>query len=262
MHATPKSQYQARHARNGGGVGKSGAADNQKASGKARSDQAADATRPDSMPDAADAPQADGQRSWIRDEADAVSKGFAPNSGQAAEQSADAEEEPGSPQDSSEEEDELLAARAEADELRDRYLRLQAEWDNFRKRTSAEREAEQQRAAERLMERLLPVLDDLQRAVEHSDASSEASLAEGVSAVRTKLNDVLAKEGLKEVDPLGEPFDANLHSAVGVFEDATCPEETVCQVYQKGYELAGRLLRPAMVVVTSGGPPRASSQEQ
>jgi molecular chaperone GrpE len=147
--------------------------------------------------------------------------------------------------------DELSVARAEADDLRDKYVRLQAEWDNYRKRTSAERDAERQRAASKLVEKLLPIVDDLERAITHSDTASEASLKEGIQAVYTKLEDVLEKEGVVAVDPTGQPFDANMHSAVGTVEDASLEADTITQVYQKGYEIKGQLLRPAMVVVST-----------
>jgi molecular chaperone GrpE len=150
----------------------------------------------------------------------------------------------------------LDRALAEADELRDRYARLQADWDNFRKRTNTERQQERSRAAQHLIERLLPVVDDLERAIEHSDTANEASLKAGIAAVYAKLSEVLAKEGLQAIDPAGEAFDANLHQAVGKAEDPNVPDETVSQVYQKGYQIADRVLRPAMVVVSSGGPKR------
>ena len=150
--------------------------------------------------------------------------------------------------------DELAKALAEADELRDRYVRLQAEWDNFRKRTATERAEERVRAAERLVERLLPIVDDLERAIEHSDTANEASLKEGIAAVYSKLSEVLGREGVKTIDPVGATFDTHLHHAVGKVDDDSVPDETVTQVYQKGYEMGARVLRPAMVVVSQGGP--------
>jgi molecular chaperone GrpE len=156
--------------------------------------------------------------------------------------------------------DEAAAARAQAAEMRDKLLRLQAEWDNYRKRTEAERSAERTRAAARLVERLLPVLDDLSRAIEHSENASAASLAEGIQAVLAKLGDILGKEGVTEIDPVGEAFDANLHRAMGTVEDATVYDETVTEVYQKGYTMGGRILRPALVAVSSGGARREAAQ--
>jgi molecular chaperone GrpE len=163
----------------------------------------------------------------------------------------------GEPEAEPEEElDPLARAQAEADGFRDRFVRLQAEWDNFRKRTTAERAQERLRAAERLVERLLPIVDDLERAIEHSATANEASLKGGIAAVHTKLVEVLEREGVKTLDPKGEAFDAHTHQAVGKEDDASVPDETVTQVYQKGYEMGDRVLRPAMVVVSQGGPKR------
>lgn len=156
--------------------------------------------------------------------------------------------------------EELANAQREQAEAQDRFLRLQAEWDNYRKRTASERLDERQRASAQLIERLLPIIDDLERAVEHSTTSSIAAMAEGLAAVLSKLNDVLAYEGLVVIDPAGEPFDLNLHQAVARIEDPKQFDETVSQVYQKGYLMAGRVLRTAMVAVTSGGPLRPEQQ--
>jgi molecular chaperone GrpE len=161
----------------------------------------------------------------------------------------------------SNEHEQLVDALAKADELRDRYLRLQAEWDNFRKRTAAERADERNRATQNLVERLLPVVDDLKRAIEHAEITSETasdsiiasdsdSMLAGIKAVSSKLNDILGKEGLEVIDPKGQPFDANLHSAVGTVDGNGLDHDTVVEVYQTGYLMAGRVLRPAMVVVS------------
>jgi molecular chaperone GrpE len=106
------------------------------------------------------------------------------------------------------------------------------------------------------VERLLPIVDDLERAIEHSDTANEASLKEGIAAVHSKLTDVLRREGVKTIDPVGEPFDANMHQAVGKEDDPSVPDETVTKVYQKGYGMGDRVLRTAMVVVSQGGPKR------
>lgn len=145
----------------------------------------------------------------------------------------------------------LADALAEANEMRDRYLRLKAEWDNYRKRTEVERADERSRATQRLVEKLLPVLDDLERAIEHSDSKEEASLKEGIVQVYNKLQSVLEGEGVSVIDPKGEPFDANLHCAVSKAEDNKVPDETVLEVFQKGYAMGSRVLRPASVVVNS-----------
>jgi molecular chaperone GrpE len=152
--------------------------------------------------------------------------------------------------------DPLAQAQAEAEQHKERFVRLQAEWDNFRKRTASERENERHRAAAHLVERLLPIIDDMERAIEHSASASAESLKEGIAAVHSKLVEVLKKEGLKTIDPAGEAFDANIHQAVGKVDDASMPDETVSQVYQKGYQMGDKVLRSAMVVVSQGGPKR------
>lgn len=150
----------------------------------------------------------------------------------------------------------LKVALSELAELYDRDVRRQAEWDNYRKRTNAERIVERQRASSNLIERLLPVIDDLERAEQHSEGANAESMAEGLRAVLTKFTDVLAYEGLETINPEGEAFDINLHQAVARVEEATVYDETVISVFQKGYSIAGRVLRPAMVAVSSGGPKR------
>ena len=146
--------------------------------------------------------------------------------------------------------DELAKALAEATELKDRYLRLKAEWDNYRKRTEAERSDERSRATQRLVEKLLPILDDLERAIEHSDTTQAETMQYGITQVYSKMQDVLASEGVQTIDPKGEPFDANCHCAISKVEDKKVPEETVLEVFQKGYAMGGRVLRPASVVIS------------
>lgn len=151
-----------------------------------------------------------------------------------------------------EEEDELAKAKAEAADARDSYLRLKAEWDNFRKRTAAERESERVRASEKLVKDLIPVIDDLERALDHAKQTGEGgSLTEGVEAVTTKFLQILAKSKVEQIEAVGEPFDPNKHQAVGTQPDDSVPEETVVAVYQKGYQMGDRVLRPAMVVTST-----------
>lgn len=164
-----------------------------------------------------------------------------------------------------ESQDNEAAANARAEEATDRLARLQADWENFRRRTAAERLAERERATEKLVENLLPVIDDLERAIAHAKCTEGdetlAQFAEGVEAVHTKLVGVLAKEGAEVIDPAGEPFDPLSHQAVGRVEDAEAYEETVADVYQKGYRMGGKVLRAAMVTVTYGGPARPQEDE-
>ena len=149
-------------------------------------------------------------------------------------------------------EDELAKAKAEAAEMRDQFLRLQAEWDNFRKRTAAERESEKVRASEKLVKDLIPVVDDLERALEHAkQAGDGGSLTGGVEAVTNKFLQILSKHKVEQIKAEGEPFDPMKHQAVGTQPDPTVPEETVVNVYQKGYQMGDRVLRPAMVVTST-----------
>lgn len=149
------------------------------------------------------------------------------------------------------------AITAEVTELRDRYARLQAEWDNYRKRTQAERESERVRAAESLVVDLLPLLDDLERAIKHARETGEGgNLTDGVEAIQNKFLQILEKHKVTQIAALDEPFDAMQHQAVGTEEDASVPEETVVKVFQQGYRIGERVIRPAMVVTSTGGPAR------
>ena len=160
--------------------------------------------------------------------------------------------------------DQIEAAKQQAAEANDRFLRLQADWDNYRRRTAQERLDERQRATEKLVVDLLPIIDDLERAIEHADNLTDPAakqFVEGVSAVCNKLVGVLNKEGVEVVNPVGEAFDPLSHQAVTQIEDTEAYDETVAQVYQKGYRMGGKDIRTAMVVVTHGGPKRPVEQE-
>lgn len=150
---------------------------------------------------------------------------------------------------------ELEAAREEAAEWRDKAMRAQADFENTRKRLEARHGDAVLRASERVVESLLPVIDDFERAAAHV-AAENAELGEGVLAVQRKLLDVLSREGVSAIDPVGEPFDPNKHNAVQMLEDPSQPDHTVVEVFQRGFEMHGRVLRPAMVVVSTGGPAR------
>ena len=158
------------------------------------------------------------------------------------------------------------AAEGRARDAVDRMARLQADWENFRRRTAAERLAEQSRATEKLVSALLPVLDDMERAIDHarSQEMDEAfsQFVDGVDAVHTKMLDVFSHEGVEPIDPKGEAFDPLEHQAVGRVEDAEQYDETVHDVYQKGYRMADRVLRSAMVTVTYGGAKRPAPEEK
>ena len=152
------------------------------------------------------------------------------------------------------------AAEAKATDAAERCARLQADWENFRRRTASERLAERERATEGLVKSLLPVVDDIERAIDHARTQELSDdfkqFVDGVDAVHAKLMDVFAHEGVEPIDPKGEAFDPLEHQAVGRVEDASQYDETVNDVYQKGYRMADRILRSAMVTVTYGGEKR------
>lgn len=152
---------------------------------------------------------------------------------------------------------ELELARGEAAKHLELAQRVQAEFDNYRKRVARDADDAAKRAGQRIVEELLPVLDNLERAIDHATVGGDEQLLAGVRMVHQQMLDVLAKEGVTIQDPFGQAFDPVLHQAVGQKEDADVPDHTVVDVYQKGYEMAGRVIRPAMVVVSSGGPARS-----
>jgi molecular chaperone GrpE len=141
-----------------------------------------------------------------------------------------------------------------ADELstmRDRHLRLAAEFDNYRKRVERERSENMVRAQAQILERLLEPLDDLARIADFDPATTAAgALHEGAEMVEKKFMRVMEAAGLEAIDAEGKPFDPTVHEALTTVP-ADTPEEdnTVAQVYQKGYRYKGVLLRPARVVV-------------
>ena len=156
---------------------------------------------------------------------------------------------------------ELAAAKAEAAEWKDKFMRLHAEWDTYRRRTNEQREAEKVRAAEKLVTSLLPVIDDFERTIDYAEKNGEGELLGGVRAVHSKFVGVLEKDGVEVIDPAGEAFDALEAQAVATVPDAEAFDETVHEVYQKGYRLGAKVIRPAMVTVTTGGPKRPKPEQ-
>lgn len=140
--------------------------------------------------------------------------------------------------------DELDATRRERDQYLDALRRLKAEFENSRKRQERERERILSMASESLVQDLLPVLDNLDRALE-----AGGDIREGVHATRDQLAEVLANEGLLPVASDGEPFDPNVHDAVMGQPSEEHEEGTVIQTFQRGYSLNGKPIRPAKVVV-------------
>lgn len=159
--------------------------------------------------------------------------------------------------------DELVAkAQAEAKDWQDKYLRLHAEWDTYRRRTAEQREQERVRAGEKLVEKLLPVIDDFERTIDYAEKNGETGLMDGVKAVHSKFVNVLESGGVQVINPAGEAFDALECQAVATVDDASVPDETVHEVYQKGYKMGTKVLRAAMVTVTTGGPKRPKPESE
>ncbi len=132
--------------------------------------------------------------------------------------------------------------------MHDILLRKQAEFDNFRKRTERERQDYVKYATGELLSEILPVLDNLERAIEAPAAGAEDRIQDGIAIIHRQFLDILQKVGLREVDVSCE-FDPHVHEAVGHMETNEHKEGEILEAYQKGYFLKDRLLRPAMVNV-------------
>jgi molecular chaperone GrpE len=145
--------------------------------------------------------------------------------------------------------EELAAARAQAEEYRDHLQRLQAEFDNYRKRTLKEQSRMLELAAEPVVRRLLEVLDDFELALLHADQEPDfRSFLKGVELVYAKLLDALRAEGLERIEAEGKPFDPELHEALMQTGEGE-GEPVVAEVFRPGYTLKGRVIRPAGVRV-------------
>jgi molecular chaperone GrpE len=152
--------------------------------------------------------------------------------------------------------DQIRAAEEEAKEHYDKLLRVMAEFENFKKRMTKEKDELVKYGNEKLLEDLLPFLDDLDRVLEHvpMDATEDVKrFADGVALARKNLGATLDKFGLKEVVAQGEPFDPAHHEAIATVETDSCAPNSVLTVHRKGYWLFDRLLRPAMVTVSKEG---------
>ncbi len=141
--------------------------------------------------------------------------------------------------------------KADLGKLRDHLLRLAADFDNFRKRAAKEKEDLVKSCNDALLLEVLPIKDDLERAIEVSQETHEFSnLLEGIELVLSNFNKVLEKNGIIEISSVGQKFDPNLHDALTRVESAETEDNTVVQEYKKGYMLNDKLLRPAQVVVS------------
>ena len=142
-----------------------------------------------------------------------------------------------------------------ASKANDQVLRVQAEMQNVRRRAERDVENAHKYALEKFTSDLLPVVDNLERAISTIDASDEGqkAVATGLELTLKTFVDVLARFKIEAVDPAGQPFDADLHQAVSMVPNPDLEPNTVMDVFQKGYTLNGRLVRPAMVVVSKAG---------
>ena len=142
------------------------------------------------------------------------------------------------------ERDQLAAEKAD---LKDRLLRTLADFDNFRRRADRDRSEYVQFAAMEMVRDLIPILDDFRRAMKVETTDKE--YAKGIELIDQRLFETLKKAGLEPIEAAGKPFDPNLHQAVDRVQSEECPDQTVLEEYQSGYNFKGKLLRPAMVKV-------------
>ncbi len=156
-------------------------------------------------------------------------------------------------------ETDVAAAKKEAADHYERYLRSVADLDNLRKRAVREKDELRQFAASRVLEDLIPVLDNLSLGLAAAKAPNAdlKTLVGGVEMVLVQAKSSLAQHGLKEINPLGQVFDPNLHESISVQPSSEIAEGLVSLVVRTGYSLNGRLLRPASVILSSGAPKAA-----
>ena len=156
----------------------------------------------------------------------------------------------------------LAAAKKEAADNHDRYLRVAADLENFRRRTVREKDELRLYASSRVLEDILPALDNLALglAAARQPKADLKTLTDGVEMVLQQLKSALSNHGLKEINPVGLPFDPHQHEAISNQADSKVPAEHVLTVVRPGFSLNGRLLRPASVVVSSGPETRGGAR--
>lgn len=151
---------------------------------------------------------------------------------------------------SSPEKEALEKLQAEFEEHKQQHLRVLAEYDNFRKRTSNEKNSIYNNAVSDTVQAILPIADNIERALSQENASAE-DMRKGVEMIETQILSVLEKLGIQEVGKEGDSFDPSLHNAVAHIEDENLGENVIAAVYQKGYRLGDRVVRHAMVQVAN-----------
>lgn len=146
---------------------------------------------------------------------------------------------------------ELKQSKDQANEYFTHLQRLQADFDNYRKRTQKEKEETVKYAAERIVEAMLPILDNFERAINSTRTNQDFNaFSQGVEMIFKQMQNTLAKEGLTAIEAVGQTFDPNLHEAVLQVDSEDYPENTVVEELQKGYYLKEKVLRPSMVKVS------------
>lgn len=145
--------------------------------------------------------------------------------------------------------DQVKKLTEENAQLKDQLLRKMAEFDNFRKRTAREKEELAAHVKAGCAEPIISLIDNFERAL--SCPCSDTEFYKGIQMLSTQFTDMLKNLGIEEIEALGKPFDPNLHNAVNQVQDDQYPENTVCQVFQKGYKMGDKVVRHAMVVVAN-----------
>ncbi|MFZ5877648.1 MAG: nucleotide exchange factor GrpE [Nitrospirota bacterium] len=145
----------------------------------------------------------------------------------------------------------LTAKDRECADAKDRYLRLYAEFENYKRRAQRDQQDYTKFAAEKVLKELLPIVDNLERAVSHArGAQADASIVDGLTLIVRQFHDALQKCGCEPIDAVGKPFDPAFHQALAQLESAEREPDTVVEEAQRGYLLHGRILRPALVTVS------------
>jgi len=158
-------------------------------------------------------------------------------------------------------EDQLARARNTAERTREQLLRVAADYDNFRKRTTRDLEDARRRGRQAVVREMLPVFDNLERATNVGESTDLDALRDGLRLVHRQILDTLKKLGVERIDPVGAAFDPMQHESIHMIESAEHEAGIIVTVVQPGYQMGSELLRPAMVVV-SKGPPAAQQSEE
>jgi molecular chaperone GrpE len=157
--------------------------------------------------------------------------------------------------------DALRAAQAEAARFKEQLLRTAADYDNFRKRARREQADAEKQGREELLRDLLPVFDNLERAVAHAETATDVqSLTDGIQMVMRQFSDTLGRMGIERVATVGAAFDPSVHEAIQSIETAEYPPGSIAAEIQGGYRIGDRLVRPALVVVAKAPTSEASAE--